>query len=88
MCERDVRECHLGIDAQYGFLGDAAVAAGVPVFEDGDAVVARGGLAERVAEGSGVAVAGLHAFFLSRNLIRRKKWRHCLMTSLMSLQLT
>ena len=44
----------------------------MPVFEYGDAVVARGGLAERVAEGSGVAVAGLHAFFYPEELIRKK----------------
>ena len=88
MSERDVGEGHLGLDAQNGGRGEAAIAAGVPVFDDGDAVVALRGVAQRVAEGSGVAVAGLHAFFLSRNLIRRKKWRHCLMTSLMSLQLT
>ena len=57
MSERDVGEGHLGLDAQNGGRGEAAIAAGVPVFDDGDAVVALRGVAQRVAEGSGVAVA-------------------------------
>ena len=68
MSKRDVGEGHLGLDAQNGGRGEAAIAAGVPVFDDGDAVVALRGVAQRVAEGSGVAVArhGLFLHFFQR----------------------
>ena len=65
MSKRDVGESHLGLDAQNGRRGEAAIAAGVPVFDDGDAVVALRGVEQGVAEGSGVAVARHGLFFVA-----------------------
>lgn len=71
MSRRDVGEGHLGLDAPNGGRGEAAIAAGVPVFDDGDAVVALRGVAQRRAEGSGVAVAP-HGLFWGQVSNRKK----------------